>query len=224
MSHRLELSTNAVRWATRPVTPYNYFRLHEALWPRSMFQSLQASWDTFLAQQIKRITTALEFINGQSGRPAKDGDSKANNKQTGVLNKQADVATKPDQAKPSTASSTSSAAAIASKDRSSFIASVQPLANVGNNDFLFASWVHQLITDGQAPSAAFVKTLKRTWRPVLTPPPRGSVIVSGLVEVVGPDGLVLLDVTAAYDPKESQWVGLHAQIRRAKERRQSPKG
>ena len=54
--------------------------------------------------------------------------------------------------------------------------------------------------------------------------PRGTVAVSGLIEVVGTKGKATLDVTAAYDPKDNEFVLSLWRPRRIQPRSQSPKG
>ncbi|KAI8961244.1 hypothetical protein F5Y11DRAFT_326783 [Daldinia sp. FL1419] len=48
---------------------------------------------------------------------------------------------------------------------------------------------------------AFKQTFAQTWRPIRGMPPRGSVFVTGLVEVVTPRAFITIDVTAWWDPK-----------------------
>lgn len=55
-------------------------------------------------------------------------------------------------------------------------------------------------------------------------PPRGTFIVSGLIEVVGNRGKMTLDVAAAYDPKIGRYVMLTANLRSLTEFKQRPKG
>lgn len=54
--------------------------------------------------------------------------------------------------------------------------------------------------------------------------PRGTVAVSGLIEVVGTKGKATLDVTAAYDPKENEFVLSLWRPRRIQPRSQPPRG
>ena len=70
----------------------------------------------------------------------------------------------------------------------------------------------------------FQHSLLRTWKPPRVPPERGSIIISGLVELVGSRATCVLDVRAAYHPKENRWVGIHIGVRRVQAKRQSPKG
>ncbi|KAJ4287212.1 hypothetical protein N0V90_012610 [Kalmusia sp. IMI 367209] len=55
-------------------------------------------------------------------------------------------------------------------------------------------------------------------------PPRGTFIVSGLVEVIGDRAKMTLDVTGVYDPRIAKYIMLQAKIRSMTEYKQRPKG
>lgn len=71
---------------------------------------------------------------------------------------------------------------------------------------------------------AFEKTLARKWKhpPIIAE--RGTCLVSGLVQIEGPDAVCVMDVRASYHPQESRWVTYGVGLRRMQSRRQSPKG
>ena len=74
-------------------------------------------------------------------------------------------------------------------------------------------------------SRAFKKTLAKNWSKGMSlEPPRGTLLISGLVELYGPKGFCVLDVRAAYEPRASQWVAVSIGLRRAQPRVQKPKG
>lgn len=54
-------------------------------------------------------------------------------------------------------------------------------------------------------------------------PPRGTLIVSGLVEVCGDRGRMTIDVTSIYDPKKGQYVKIFAKLRNVEFNKQYPK-
>ena len=71
----------------------------------------------------------------------------------------------------------------------------------------------------------FKKTLRSAWRPSLPPhPPRGTILISGLVELSGPKAICLLDVLGTYHPGESRWVSIGTRVRRLQRRVQRPRG
>jgi hypothetical protein len=55
-------------------------------------------------------------------------------------------------------------------------------------------------------------------------PPRGTFMVSGLVEIIGERARMTLDVAAAYDPKLGKFVMLQAKLRTLTPYRQDPRG
>lgn len=55
-------------------------------------------------------------------------------------------------------------------------------------------------------------------------PPRGTFMVTGLVEVLGDRARITLDVAAAYDPKAGKFVMLGARLRTLTVYRQNPRG
>jgi len=72
--------------------------------------------------------------------------------------------------------------------------------------------------------SAFTRTLSRTWKPVRFTPPRGTILLSGLVEIQGSRAIAVVDVRAAYNPKESKWEGVGLGVRRFQYLRQPPRG
>ena len=80
--------------------------------------------------------------------------------------------------------------------------------------------------NGEMASAltAFKRTFAREWKPAAIPPPRGTLLVSGIVEVKGSNARCTLEVQAAYHPAESRWVSLAMGVRRIYPKKKSPKG
>lgn len=70
----------------------------------------------------------------------------------------------------------------------------------------------------------FQHSLINTWKMPHAPPERGSIMVSGLVEIVGSKATCVLDVRAAYHPKENRWVAIGVGVRRLQAKKQAPKG
>lgn len=71
---------------------------------------------------------------------------------------------------------------------------------------------------------AFRVTFARTWRPANAPPERGTVIFSGMIELIGPKGVAVLDVRAAYHAAESRWTQIAVSPRRVRPKKQGPMG
>lgn len=73
-------------------------------------------------------------------------------------------------------------------------------------------------------ATAFKATFSERWQPVSIPPERGTVFFSGMVELVGPKGVAVLDVRGAYHAADSRWTQVSMAVRRAAPRKQGPRG
>lgn len=71
---------------------------------------------------------------------------------------------------------------------------------------------------------AFYRTLTRTWRSASSPPARGTIVVEGRVELIGPRGYVVLSVLGVYDPKTSDWDRILIDLTHFQKRYQGPIG
>lgn len=75
------------------------------------------------------------------------------------------------------------------------------------------------------PLAAFKSTYARSWTEAVSHPPRGCVIVSGLVEIETPKAFLVFDVLAHWDPRTKSYdMGSQVvALRRIQPKKQSPK-
>lgn len=73
---------------------------------------------------------------------------------------------------------------------------------------------------------AFKTTFLQTWKSARTYPPRGSIIVSGLVELDAPRAWLVVDIKAAWDPKTKSFdrKSMNLSIRRMQMKKQAPLG
>ena len=76
------------------------------------------------------------------------------------------------------------------------------------------------------PIMAFKAKLAQTWRPAPDFPPRGSILVSGLVELDTAKAWLVFDVKAAWDPKTREYDprSMHIKLRRMQLKKQGPIG
>jgi hypothetical protein len=70
----------------------------------------------------------------------------------------------------------------------------------------------------------FRQDFRKTVKPYASQPPRGAIMVLGMIEVYGDRARITLNVTAAYDPKEGRYVGVKAGVWNLVDHSQSPKG
>jgi len=74
------------------------------------------------------------------------------------------------------------------------------------------------------PWKAFKEQFARAWRRAPEQPPRGSILVSGLVELEAPRGYTVVDVVAYWDPKTRQFdnKSMMVRLRRLQAKNQAP--
>ncbi|KAL8918013.1 MAG: hypothetical protein Q9208_007611 [Pyrenodesmia sp. 3 TL-2023] len=214
----LEWGDDYIRWSTRPVHPLHYSKLQKALWPASLASSVWASQKTLVSLQYDRIKNILAYPAG-SEAPSSEEDSPPSMQ----LQKLSE------QTKPSKQESASESNGDFPPEAPTFRKALgEPPSKTGLSDrsrFLpVTPTIPTLGTDTVSAVDAFKETFARTWRPAHAPPERGTVIFSGLVELVGSDGFVVLDVRAAYHPAESRWTQISLVPRRMQPRKQGPRG
>jgi hypothetical protein len=72
--------------------------------------------------------------------------------------------------------------------------------------------------------STFLSGLHINRRPPFTEAPRGAIILSGLVEVVGKKARATMDVTAVYDLASDKYLSINVMGRRIAELKQRPRG
>ena len=72
--------------------------------------------------------------------------------------------------------------------------------------------------------AYFRQTFRKNNRPMTIEPPRGTFVVSGLIEIIGDRAKMTLDVMSLYDPNIGKYVMLQARVRSMTQYKQKPKG
>ena len=71
---------------------------------------------------------------------------------------------------------------------------------------------------------AFKRTLAKNWKPPLDFGERGTLLVTGLVQIEGPKGACVLDIAASYHPRESRYTHIACGVRNFRPRHQRPRG
>ncbi|KAL8903115.1 MAG: hypothetical protein Q9207_004137 [Kuettlingeria erythrocarpa] len=213
-----KMTSHHIRWSTRPVHPLHYSKTQKALWPDSLASSFWASQKTLASLQYEKIKNLLAF-SATSEAPGSESDSRPTmqlqklSEQT-EPQKQESACESTGDSPPEASTSKKERDGLPPKNRSSD----------GSRFFPVTVTIPDLGDDTVSAVEAFKKTFARTWRPAPAPPERGTVIFSGLVELVGPKGIVLLDVHAAYHPVESRWTQVSLFLRRVQPRKPVPPG
>ncbi|KAI9784817.1 MAG: hypothetical protein M1839_001547 [Geoglossum umbratile] len=215
----IEITGDYVTWTTKPVSTRNYNRLQQALWPSSLSNSFLATYVAVFShswERVKEIFSADSRERKGDQQAALDRFFRVTQSRTEGLEKRSDPASAPstsDSPEPSGETSTKDVPSRASTAESPSKDVLPPLPPIPQaNEYT------------SVPVSAFRNTLKRTWRPAAPVVPRGSIIVSGLVEVIGTKSVCVIDVRAAYNPAKSKWEVVQIGTRRLQEHSQAPKG
>jgi len=208
----LEITDDYIAWTVRPVSPMNVSRLQRALWPTATVLSLWASWQALWQLEVAKLK---DFLNIKP-----DSDPNKPRFPPGYLNLPRLGQSKDQEA----SQSASTAPKVHSSETSPAPSTALPSGSERSKTLWPLPSIPKPSTDMVTVSTVFKDNLAKNWRSASVPAPRGTFMVSGLVEVYGPKGVVMLDVRGAYHPQESRWVAIAMGIRRVQKRKQGPRG
>ncbi|MCJ1380806.1 hypothetical protein MMC17_003915 [Xylographa soralifera] len=202
----LEITDDYVAWTVRPVSSINVSRLHETLWPKATFSSFWASTQALWQLQVAKVKNFLNI------KP--EPDTKRPRFPPGYMNlprlaqKNEDEPTQPALPSPQVKQPEVAAPAASPISAGSERAKILwPLPAIPKPS-----------TEMATVTMAFKRNLAKNWKSPSAPAPRGTFMVSGLVELQGPKGVCVMDVQAAYHPQESRWVVIAMGVRRIQKR------
>ncbi|KAL8687433.1 MAG: hypothetical protein Q9218_006390 [Villophora microphyllina] len=216
----IEITEDHIAWTTQTVHPLHYQRLRKALWPKPIASSIWASYKTMASLQYARVKDYLnlrsdsETSNTHDTNAAEIDLSDIHKKMTPEKQESPPKADN-EQPGPEEHATTGRTTSRPSAGKwSSDLVKALPLLNSTSG------------LDGDIASSveAFRKTFAKQWQPAHTAPERGTVIFSGLVELLGPKGVITLDVRAAYHAAEGKWTQIGVAPRRMRPKQQPPKG
>ncbi|KAI1358718.1 hypothetical protein F5Y08DRAFT_321242, partial [Xylaria arbuscula] len=200
---------NGIAWTSQPVNSTAVFWTRQALWPSALTHSL---WSFTNALVLQNATTVAKFLGFQS-----QTDSIANMQQT-MERLQQQLGRQP--GKPSTGSpplppqgrtsEESATSPLSSMDKRPAGSTTTPetlgtSAGVGSSSSTVSSATVYMARTAQehtsGPWDKFKKRFAQKWRRPPAYPPRGSIRVSGLVEVVTQRAILTVDCIAWWDPQ-----------------------
>ena len=221
----LEIGDEYIAWVSKPMSQKDYQKLQRTMVPTAAFWSTWAAAKYLLNVQLNKVKQSLGLApaaNPQIESVQKRVQPKQDHNGKGSANEKSGAQSNPEGG-PGTAKQRTSAPATDQTPKTGSGGSASPdqkkvglpklpsLSPRGNdNPITLAIFMHSM-----------AHQMSKPYRVEL---PRGTVGVSGLVEVVGTKGKATLDVTAAYDPKENEFVGSYWRPRRIQPRSQSPRG
>ncbi|KAL8885495.1 MAG: hypothetical protein Q9215_006666 [Flavoplaca cf. flavocitrina] len=211
----LEIAEDHISWTTRSVHPLHYMKLQKALWPTSLASSMWASYKTMASLQYAKLRTYLKLSSGTESSSSTDSSELS---LPDVGQKMKPPKQEPTGISESQAAGSSTAGAIDGQ----LPTSDNP--SDSGKPFQLRFPPPGVGEDLSSAATAFKKTFSRTWQPASIPPERGTVLFSGMVELVGPKGVAVLDVRGVYHPADSRWTAVAVAVRRLQSKKQSPKG
>ena len=205
----LQIGEEYIAWVRKPMSQVEYQKLERIMIPTAAFWSVWAATKYLLGlgPAIRRIDDPYQsqVQKGKGGTSARGESPSAGQK------------TVEDAPKQRTASQDSSGS---SKDASS--RSPDP----EQTGFGFPRLPGLPSPSSEKPFTlmVFMRSMSQNSKPYKIDTPRGTILVTGLIEVVGTRGRATLDVDAAYDPKANEFVVYGYRVRRIQPKRQSPRG
>ncbi|KAB5549598.1 hypothetical protein GE09DRAFT_1223418 [Coniochaeta sp. 2T2.1] len=233
------LTDDGMEWATQPVESSVVNAVNRVLWPTPLFHSTWAFAGTMLKQNAQDFLKAIGYdSNGTpttpQGAPPAPGSSSplpSNHHpdiQRALQRIQQQATKRPAEVKDPRAMSAQKQGDNPYGAPSSSPQS--PPAPTGTTPDKSKS--DQDLFPGQAaarslsaePWKVFTQQLRQKWKRVPEQPPRGCVLVSGLVELEAPKGFTVVDVVAYWDPKTRQFdtKSMMVRLRRFQMKQQAP--
>jgi len=213
---RLEIADNYVAWTTRPVSALQKARFQAAIFPLPVAKSFWASYRTTLSFQMARLKQMLG-LDEESGNPNSSlpsGMTSLDQLRKSSAKQEAQPPARMDKlpdAKSAGQGSTKETPKQPFPDSSKILSSLLPsVVQIGN--------------DNGAGITAWKRTLAKNWRPPHDFGQRGTLLVTGLVQIEGPKGVCVLDIAGSYHPRESRYTHVTCGIRNFRPRKQHPRG
>lgn len=211
MADSVEITDDYVAWTTRPVSALQVARLQSALYPLPMIKSFWASYSTFWSLQVARLKQLLNVDPSKNSRPAlppgmvtldqvTEGGAKESQSHA-QLDKMSDP-------KSSDVDNTKAASRPTLSDTSRILGSVPSIPQFG--------------ADLSVALQEFKTTLSKTWQPPHAFGERGSFLVTGLVRLEGPKAFCVVDIKAAYHPRERRYTQIATGVKYLIPKRQGP--
>lgn len=216
-SCRIEINPDFIAISTMPVDSLTVFRIRNTLWPSPIMRSF---WSFTKVLALDRIKSVAKYFGIQIGSPPTTIEQ--------VLAKHAELTRGLPPSKrdpkdgPSPLPSTLQAPPAMQNPGRATIPKL-PEEKSGSED---KGSLVPLQEHLKKPMLAFKSMLARTWRPAKNYPPRGSILVTGFVEVDSPRAWLVFDVKAAWDPKTKTYDprSMVLSLRRLQMKKQGPLG
>jgi hypothetical protein len=191
LTPRIEIGDNFIAWSTMPVDSLTVFRLKQTLWPSAMALS---SWNfvkVLVADDAKRIAIMLGIRPHPPSIPTMDKFINHQFMEVGGLGK---FGPPINSSQPSDGKKTMVPTPQGTPDSN---------APQTKPSELQLSELTRLYLS--RPFTAFKAKFFQVYKPLRDYPPRGSIVVTGLVELESPRAYLVMEVDAAWNPKTNKY-------------------
>lgn len=204
---------------TRPISQLQNARFQAAIFPLPVIQSFWASFSTSWSLQFAKVKHYFKLDTNADGAQSslprgmtsldqlQENNAKREPQSPNRMDKMSDPKAAEDN--PARGSSKPNPK-DPFPDRSKILTNLPTIQSISG--------------DNGAAMTAFKRTLAKNWKPPHEFGERGTLLVSGLVQLEGPKGICVLDVQASYHPKESRYTYVACGIRSFRPRQQRPRG
>nr|OQO17793.1 hypothetical protein B0A51_15679 [Rachicladosporium sp. CCFEE 5018] len=219
----LELGEDFIAWSQQKITADEWWRTKRALWPKAAFDGAYATATLVVGIQWRKAKQAMgwegrdPFSPEERYKHAVEMMQKHTHAKAGKrLGAQTDPTSSSSIAAPPAPSTPDAKLEPAAATTTTSLPYLPPLPLPAKRDLNATSLPIAL--------SAFSQNLSAAWLPAKAEPPRGAIVVSGLVEVRGSTGKIVFDVQSFYDLGKSEFVRVQATPRVVKRHRQGPRG
>jgi hypothetical protein len=174
----IEISDEYIRFTTQPVDSLTVFRIRQALWPSALVKSFWSFTKVMVVDDAKRIAGMLGIRNT---KPPPSLEQILARHQQLMKGTQAP----PPKEGPAESLAQSSIGAITGPEKSTLTGKKPDEVEVSPAMQFYAHFFRGIM--------AFKQKFAQTWKPAPNYPPRGSILVSGLVEVDSPKAWLVFD-------------------------------
>lgn len=227
MSHRIEISDDAISWVTMPVDASIVYKIRNVLWPQAVFQSM-CTLTKVLAVEHSRKLAEMFGIQLQTSHAQNSMDQLLARSQKLIKEMNGKPKVAGDVQRPLTAKGGIPQQPL--DDKSKEIGGVALPGKPTSKDDMLSGFIgnfkdiHQIFAKPILAAKMKYVQISKQMRPTMNLHPRGSVIVSGLVEIEAEKAFLVLDIVAAWDPKKKEYhsESIRLVLRRVQTKRQPP--
>lgn len=205
----IEITDDYVAWTRRPVDQINYHRLKRTLWPVAVASGTLASTQYLWHVKMNQLREWFGL------RPKVDPT-------IDVLARHLEAMQRAKQA----GSNRPLAPPPHTSERTVASTNTNTSTNTGGKTAAAAEKFTEFepIPPQSIAMSIFSTTLLKNWKTPQLEAPRGTIIVTGLIEIRGDKARTVLDVAAAYDPLIDKYVVLRVGSRLIQDKQQRPRG